>query len=263
VAVLYHYFYPDDVVSARHFADLAEGLRDRGWNVEVWTSNRACRDDAVCYPSRELWRDIEINRIWKPRFKPGSSIGRVIGVVWMIAAWTFAFWRRRADFPDVIIAGTDPPLSILTAWTVRLLRRKARFAHWCFDLYPEAAVADGMLPPDSRIERFLKKLVRPAYRHTALMADLGACMRRRLEDYGHHAVQETLVPWALAEPEKPIPPDPEVRSKLFGDADLGLLYSGNFGRAHSHEAFFDLARLLRDDNIGFAFGIRGNRADAV
>src|SRR5262249_39976141 len=51
--------------------------------------------------------------------------------------------------------------------------------------------------------------------------------------------------------------------KLFGDADLGLLYSGNFGRAHANEAFFDLARLLRNDNIGFAFGIRGDRAEAV
>jgi hypothetical protein len=74
-AILYHYFYPDDVVSARHYADLAEGLRDRGWDVEVWTSNRACRDESVCYPSREVWRGIRIHRIRKPRFTSGSPIG--------------------------------------------------------------------------------------------------------------------------------------------------------------------------------------------
>jgi len=146
-AILYHYFYPDDVVSARHYADLAEGLRDRGWDVEVWTSNRACHDESVCYPPREVWRGIRIQRIRKPRFRPGSSIGRVFSIVWMIAAWTLALWRRRPDYPDVVIVGTDPPLSILTAWTVRLFRKDARFAHWCFDLYPEAAVADGMLSP--------------------------------------------------------------------------------------------------------------------
>src|SRR5439155_5912143 len=42
-----------------------------------------------------------------------------------------------------------------------------------------------------------------------------------------------------------------------------LLYSGNFGRAHAHERFFELARMLRSENVEFAFGIRGNRADAV
>jgi len=262
VGLLYQYFYPDDVVSARLFADLAEGLRDRGCDVQVWTSNRACRDESVCYRPNEVWRGIQIHRIWKPRFRVGSSMGRAVSIVWMIAAWTLALWRRH-DHPDVVIVGTDPPLSSLTAWTVRLLRPKARFAHWCFDLFPEAAVADGMLSPNSRLERFFKRLVRPAYRNISLMADLGSCMRKRLEAYGHRASKATLVPWALVEPENPGVPDPAIRTKLFEDAALGLLYSGNFGRAHSHEAFFELARSLKSDNIAFAFGIRGNRAGVV
>ena len=262
VAILYQFFHPDDVVSARHYADLAEGLRDRGLDVQVWTSNRACHDGSVRYPRNEIWRGIRIHRIWKPGFKSGSSMGRAISIVWMIAAWTMALWRRH-DYPDVVIVGTDPPLSALTAWTVHLLRPNARFAHWCFDLYPEAAVADGMLSPNSRLERFFRRLVRPAYRNISLMADLGACMRKRLEAYGHCASKATLVPWALVEPENPRTPDPAIRAKLFGDATLGLLYSGNFGRAHSYEAFFELARSLKSDNIAFAFAIRGNRADLV
>jgi colanic acid biosynthesis glycosyl transferase WcaI len=262
VGILYQYFYPDDVVSARHYADLAEGLRDRGCQVQVWTSNRACRDESVCYQRDEVWRGIRIHRIWKPRFKSGSSIGRVISIAWMIAAWTVILWRRQ-NRPDVVIVGTDPPLSLLTALTVRLVWPGARFAHWCFDVYPEAAVADGMLAPNSPIERFLKKLVRRAYGNIALIADVGDCMRKRLETYGHRASSETLVPWALVEPENPGTPDPAIRRNLFGDAALGLLYSGNFGRAHSHEAFFELARSLKSDNMAFAFGIRGNRTSLV
>ena len=262
VGILYQYFYPDDVASARHFADLAEGLRDRGCDVQVWASNRACRDESVCYRSNELWRGIRIHRIWKPRFKSGSSIGRAVSIAWMIAAWTVTLWRRH-NRPDVVIVGTDPPLSFLTALTVRLVWPAARFAHWCFDVYPEAAVADGMLSPNSPIERFLKKLVRRAYGNISFIADVGDCMRKRLEAYGHGASSETLVPWALVEPENPGTADPAIRSKLFGDAALGLLYSGNFGRAHSHEAFFELARSLKSDNIAFAFGIRGNRTSLV
>src|SRR5439155_17049046 len=192
VAILYQFFHPDEVVSARHYADFAEGLRDRGWDVEVWTSNRACRDESVCFPRTENWRGIRIHRIWKTRFKPGSRVGRAVSIVWMIAAWTLGLWGRRRDYPDVIVVGTDPPLSVLTAWTVRLLRPRARFAHWCFDVFPEAAVADGMLAADSFLESLLKKLARIAYRQVDLIADLGECMRNRLEGYGHAASKETL-----------------------------------------------------------------------
>src|SRR5437867_844233 len=263
VAILYQFFHPDEVVSARHYADFAEGLRDRGWDVEVWTSNRACRDESVCFPRTENWRGIRIHRIWKPRFKPGSSIGRAVSIVWMIAAWTLGLWGRRRDYPDVIVVGTDPPLSVLTAWTVRLLRPRARFAHWCFDVFPEAAVADGMLAADSFLESLLKKLARAAYANVTLIADLGECMHKRLESYGHRASKETLVPWAMVEPQTLTASDPAIRSTLFGDAALGLLYSGNFGRAHAHDRFLELARILRSDNIAFAFGMSGNRADRV
>ena len=96
------------------------------------------------------------------------------------------------------------------------------------------------------------------------MAGLGSCMRKRLEAYGHRASEATLVPWALVEPENPGIPDPAIRAKLFGpDAALGLLYSGNFGRAHSHEAFFELARTLKSDKVAFTFAIRGNRTGVV
>ena len=45
VTVLYHYFHPDDVVSARHFDGLCRGLAERGWDVLVRPCNRGCRDE--------------------------------------------------------------------------------------------------------------------------------------------------------------------------------------------------------------------------
>jgi glycosyltransferase involved in cell wall biosynthesis len=60
-----------------------------------------------------------------------------------------------------------------------------------------------------------------------------------------------------------VPPDPAVRRELFGGAALGLLYSGNFGRAHSYEEFLALARHLRGDNVAVCFAVRGNRADEL
>ena len=36
----YHFFHPDDVVSARIFSDFAVEQQSRGWQVSVVTSNR-------------------------------------------------------------------------------------------------------------------------------------------------------------------------------------------------------------------------------
>jgi glycosyltransferase involved in cell wall biosynthesis len=81
--------------------------------------------------------------------------------------------------------------------------------------------------------------------------------------YGSRARRVTLVPWALSEPNRPVPPDPSARRELFGGASLGMLYSGNFGRAHSFEEFLALARHLRGADAAICFAVRGNRADEL
>jgi hypothetical protein len=55
-------------------------------------------------------------------------------------------------------------------------------------------------------------------------------------------------------------PDPATRHELFGDAPLGLLYSGNLGRAHTYADILELARSLQGSGAHFCFGVRGHRA---
>jgi glycosyltransferase involved in cell wall biosynthesis len=181
----------------------------------------------------------------------------------MTAAWSLLGLRRRRDRPEVVVIGTDPAFGLFAARVLRFLRRDLKVAHWCYDLYPEVPIAEGLLREGSWAARLLKRLMRSAYGACDLVADLGPCMRERLEPYGHRARKATLVPWALCEPPAPLVEDPSVRKELFGDAALGLLYSGSFGRAHSHEELLDLARSLRGESIRFCFSVRGNREAAL
>jgi colanic acid biosynthesis glycosyl transferase WcaI len=261
VTVLYHYFHPDDVVSARHFADFCKELVVRGWQVEAMPCNRGCRDERKTYSRLESWCGIAIRRVWRPRLRQASTVGRLLNAVWMILAWTLLLvFRRRKNLPNVLVIGTDPVLSVLVAWFVKRLRPSVQVAHWCYDLYPEAPLAEGMLRENSLTVRILKRMIGAAYRSCALLVDLGGCMRRLLERYHAPARQVTLVPWALSEPATVLAADPVVRRELFGEATLGLLYSGNFGRAHSYEEFLELARTLRGESIHFCYGVRGNQA---
>jgi glycosyltransferase involved in cell wall biosynthesis len=264
VAVLYHYFHPDDVVSARHYGEFCVELARRGWEVSAWPCNRGCRDESLSFPPREQWQGVTIRRVWRPRFRQASGLGRILNAAWMLVAWCrAALLGDRRSAPDVLVIGTDPVLSILVAPLVRKLRPRVRVVHWCFDLYPEVPVAEGLIRANGWLARALKPLLRAAYASCDLVADLGSCMRDRLGVYGHTCRKATLVPWALAEPAEVEAPDPATRRELFGDSPLGLLYSGNFGRAHSYADFLELARRLRGSGVHVCFGVRGNRAEEL
>lgn len=257
--LLYHYFHPDDVVSARLYTDLALSFLEQGWKVVAAPCNRGCRDESQTHPRSESVNGIEVRRVWRPGIRQASSIGRVMNAAWMIGAWSLRAMTNPRRKREVVIIGTDPIFGVLAAIAWRIFRPRCKIVHWCHDLYPEALVADGILKERSLSLRGIRWLLTRAYRRCDFIADLGSCMRRSLLKHGSKAEVATLVPWALVEPSRPIEADPQVRRSLFGDAKLGLLYSGNFGRAHEYQRFLDLARSLRNDSVHFCFAARGNR----
>jgi glycosyltransferase involved in cell wall biosynthesis len=255
--ILYHYYYPDDVVSARHFADFAEGLSTGGWDVRVFTSNRYCRKRGVITPRYESHRGVFIRRFKHPSFFQSRHIGRLINSFFLSLVWFFALLFADAD---VIVFGTDPQFSYYIIPLLAFFRPDLRFAIWGFDLYPEAVIADGI-----KIPKIVKKILfwwtGVSYRCCHLLVDIGSCMRNRFMLYHSKATRyETIVPWALDEPDSPAEPDSNIRHELFGDAQLGILYSGTIGKAHQFEEFILLARELRKRNVSaaFCFAGRGN-----
>jgi colanic acid biosynthesis glycosyl transferase WcaI len=263
--VLYHFFYPDDVVSARHFSDLSEELGNRGWKVTALTSNRFCR-----YPKREIrqrkedWKGVQVVRVPRPGWNQAHDIPRMANSLWVMGAWLL----KLMGLPkvDVMIVGSDPQFSQFLFPLIKLLRRAKVLAFWCYDLYPEAILANGASAPVRWAARRLKGFMKLAYQSVDLIADLGPCMRRRLDLYSPKAVRATLTPWALVEPNRIHPPDAEIRSQLFGrEAALTLLYSGNLGKAHDFYLFLKLARRVSHLHPGivFCFSCRGNRVNEL
>lgn len=256
--------YPDDVVSAHHLDGLAQDLFKQGWDVEALPCNRGCRDETRKYKKSDIHAGVRYRRVWRPGFSQKTFRGRLFNSAWMIAAWTAVAFRSRADKPDVVIVGTDPMFGLVVALPLRLFAPSIRIAHWCFDMHPEAAFASGVVKEDSLLGKLARSIMGASYRSCDLVADIGPCMRRRLAVYGTSARSIELTPWALSEPAQPAGVDPETRKDLFGDASVGLLYSGNFGEAHSYEPIISLARELRDDpRIHFCLAVRGNEAELL
>src|SRR5438876_362402 len=97
------------------------------------------------------------------------------------------------------------------------------FAGFCKGLVDRGWSAEGMLSEHSLIVRLVKRMLRRAYGSCDLVADLGSCMRARLESYGHVCRKVTLVPWALSEPAEIAPAEAKTRRELFGHAGLTIL----------------------------------------
>jgi len=108
----------------------------------------------------------------------GENLRTLLNAIWMMLRWSLAALTEK---PDCIIVGTDPILSVAVASVWKVLRPATKVAHWCFDLYPEAAIADGILP--SGVATVIKPIVTHAYRSCDLIGDLGPCMSRHIRAY--------------------------------------------------------------------------------
>ena len=254
ILLIYHFFHPDPVISARLFSDLAEDLAKNGFQVRVFTGNRMIRSKKTL-PLNETWKHVQIQRFSRPNFSQGNNFGRLFNSAILQLKWLVFFWKHRKEF-DAVIIGTDPQFAYMMFPFLRMMNRKIRLIHWVFDLYPEAILVNS--PSWMKLLANLTKPFIPwAYRSLNDMIDIGECMRKRLLQSHHHARCQTLTPWALKEPPTIPEPDPQIRQELFGNAELGLLYSGTVGYAHNLEPFIKLARKCRDKKINVAFCFAG------
>ena len=259
--VCYHFFHPDDVVSARMFTDLAVEQARRGWDVTALACNRSWRDPNARLPAHEEWNGIHIHRVFRPSWDQARPVQRLGNSAWMLAAW-FLRTLRLGRF-DAIVIGSDPAFSPLLAIALRIAYPRAAIVHWCFDLYPEAIVAEGAGTAAVALAPAARGLMALAYQRYDALVDIGPRMQERLAGYGSAARQETLVPWALTEAEQPVAVDSAARAALFPGAKLALLYSGTMGRAHDFAALLRLARACRARSgtaVTMCFAVRGNRA---
>jgi colanic acid biosynthesis glycosyl transferase WcaI len=255
--VLYHFFHPDEVVSARIFSDFAAEQVRRGWDVTALTCNRVHGEEGARLPPEEMWNGVRIRRVFRPAWSQKRPLPRLGNSAWLISAW-FAESKRLGAF-DAIVVGSDPSFAASIAIPLRAARPRTPILHWCLDVFPDAGEAEWtgatrLLSPPARA------VMSAAYRCCDVVADLGPCMRARLERYGGSPRRETLTPWALVEPEHPAEPDPAVRHELFGDAKIGLLYAGSMSRSHDFESLLALARACRaraGDEIALCFACTG------
>src|SRR5690606_29000430 len=154
VVFLNRFFYPDLSATSQMLSDLAFGLAERGFDVQVITS-RLCYDDpSARFPARETIRGVRVHRIWTSGFGRHNLWGRGIDYLSFYVSALRAC-RRTLKPGDILVAKTDPPMiSVVGALAARL--RGARLVNWLQDLFPEVAAAAGIRTAQGGTGRILR-----------------------------------------------------------------------------------------------------------
>lgn len=199
--------------------------------AEVTTGNYAIADGVVVLP------------VWVPATIHRSFVWRVIAfVAFMITSFFRALTVKDVD----VVLGTSPPIfQALSAWMVGALRRKP-FVLEIRDLWPEFAVAMGVLTNRPLIW-LARKLERFLYGRAALIIVNSPAYREYLVALGVPAGKISVVPNGV----DPSMFDPRAdggpeRREIGVEGRFVVTNAGALGMANDIDTILEAAVLLRD-----------------
>src|SRR5205807_180002 len=135
--------------------------------------------------------------------------------------------RALADDVDVVLAMTDPPVAGIAGALIATLRRLP-FVYNIRDLYPEMAVAAGLLRPGPLAAAW-ERLHRWALRQADLVVVLGEDMRERIVAKGIPAERVVVVRDGAPIPTAVPGIDHPVAREVRGGFRFVVLHAGNLG----------------------------------
>ena len=260
VLILNQTFYPDVAATAQHMWDLARHLDAAGHRVTAVASRTVYGQSEQFDRARERIGRIEIHRVGQTKFGKRHTAGRLVDFL----SFYVSAYRKLAALapPDVILVLTSPPMIGLLGVLQKRFRRlpgggRIRLVYHLMDLYPDAAVAMGVLKRRSIIARVMHRLTAQTLRACDGIIALGQDMRSRLQSEYALAQDDPRVrvihPWADGRALYPLRAgENALRAELFAELHVppgafAVVYSGNLGAAHDTATMAGAIARTRDD----------------
>ena len=235
---------PDPAAVGQQFADAAEEMVRRGWQVQVWTSARGYEDASVRYSRRELRAGVQVTRLAWSSFGKGSIAVRLAAQVLFMAQ---ALLRALVTpGPTAILVSTSPPFAGFGGCLVSWLRR-VPLVWWVMDINPDQMVTSGRLSARSLVARMFDWMNLHTLRQSRDVIVLDRFMRDRILQKA--PVEEKLhvvPPWPHDNVLADIPHDANPFRRQHGLTDsFVVMYSGNHGYSTPLDTLLAAAKQLR------------------
>lgn len=254
LSILTQFFPPDYAATGQLVEELAKGMSLQGLAVQVFTGQPGYAYDHQSAPANEVANGVTICRTRTARFWPRRIRGRAVGgLLYCLRALIKLLHPARRG--QLLLVTTEPPYLPVLAY---LLNRLLGQPYVCvvYDLYPEVAVALGVVPNHHWVVRLWRWLNRCTWRQAEAIIVLSDTMTQRILTVCPEAEGRISVIHNWANP-KTIYPRPKTRNwfalKHELEGNFTVLYSGNMGRCHDIETILAAAVLLRYEPIQFVF----------
>ena len=264
--ILSEYFYPDNAATGRIMTELAEDLLKNGFAIAV-----VCGQPSYFAHERvrshEDWHGMRITRLSELRTSRHSGIGRAVSWAWFMLECVVRvpLWRRRYDH---ILVVTNPAPALAIGWLFKR-GRAAGYVALVQDVFPENAIAVGMVREHSLAARVMKSLNRVSLRAADTVVTLGEDMKRLLcADYGLTRDRVQVIPNWASGTEAPGVVDADAvdswRRSLGLDHRFLVLYAGNFGFAQDADLVIQCLAACKDmADVLFCFAGDGGQYDRL
>lgn len=245
ITIIAEYFYPEGASTAQLLTELAVGLSE-DFDVSVITSypNYLETDREISVDRRSVHDGVTIERVRATRLNKDKFTRRIINWITFSVLVFIKLLRSRGRGDSVLVLSNPPVLPMVVFAANRL--RGFNYAYLVYDMYPDMAIALGMLSGDGIPARLWERAIRAVYRDTDNIVVLGESMERRLtekmrDDSGFDPGKITVIPnWADGDFIKPIPKENNTFAREYDLIDkFTLLYSGNIGRYHELRTAID------------------------
>lgn len=262
VLAINQFYAPDLSATSQLLTQLCEDLAALGDEVTV-VASRGSYLGGGRLPAREHLNGVAVLRPWATRLGKRTIAHRVAdyGSFWASAVASAV----RAQRPDVMLVLSTPPMIAFGAALVSA-KRSVPVVSWVQDVYPEVAVAFGLLSERHPATFPLRAMNRFCHRVMATHVVLADDMAVRLVAQGLSRERIQVVPnWADGSAVHPVDRADNAFRRQHGlDGRFVAMYSGNIGVGHDVATFAAAARKLAHTDIEFVFiGEGARKAEAI
>jgi glycosyltransferase involved in cell wall biosynthesis len=258
LVLLCEHFYPEMISTGMHMTELATRLAELGWQITVYTAKPTWGtdgDQGRSAPKEMVHEGVRILRVPTIGRQKGNLVSRASSAVTFVLSVGWALWRRRADYPCMVITTNPPFIGVLGWLSSRLYRRP--YLIIVYDVFPDFAISLGVLSRDSWIAKAWERMTRMILDGAAVTVVIGRDMQdlvqRKMSPRLHDRI--VMIPnWSDERRVQPVPASANAFRKEHAlDGRFVIQYAGRLGQKHNLEPLIDAARLLSDTHALFQF----------
>ncbi|MBE9257783.1 glycosyltransferase family 4 protein [Dolichospermum sp. LEGE 00246] len=252
LSVITEFFPPDYAATGQLIEELVKQLEKQGINIKVFTGQPGYAFNTAQAPALEQLGHVRVQRsrstqIWSNRIR-GKAVN---GVLFTLRA--FLHMIRNAGKNDVFLLTSAPPFLSIAGYLTHLFLKSA-YVCLIYDLYPDIAIALGVVSHKHWLAKFWWAINRQIWQKSTGIIVLSPAMKERVVAICPEVADKVSVIHNWGDPELIVPIAKEKNwfAKQHNlDSIFTILYSGNMGRCHDTDTILATAKQLQDEEIQF------------